>query len=253
MNTCREISLRLLGPASLLFLGDTMVFDRWKWIRSRLPATSKVLADVGCGNGWLALNFARVGYQTLGIGWAGPDIEKATARAAAMGSNARFEVQDIRQLSVRSDLKETFDVVTCLETIEHIIDDVQVMIDLTSLLRPGGRLLLTTPNEGYVPIDVSDAGPFSTVETGEHVRKGYTQERLSHLADQARLEVLEIGFCSGWASQKVTGIMRGLSRRFGYRAAWAVTLPLRLAPPLLDKRRSSRPPYSICLVARKGE
>ena len=253
MSILREALIRLAGPRSLLLLGDTLVLDRWRWIQPRLPAPPVSLVDVGCGNGWLAINCSRLGYQTLGLGWDGPDLIKAKNRAARLGSNARFEVQDVRTLSVRYDLKESFDIATCLETIEHVLDDAGVMVSLANMLRPGGRLILTTPNEAYVPIDTDggDAGPFSVVEDGGHVRKGYTAERLTLLAAQAGLEITEIGFCSSWYSQRVTGLLRRLSRHLGYGPAWAITLPFRLIPTSARRHRRY-PSYSICMSAIKA-
>jgi SAM-dependent methyltransferase len=251
MGILKSASIRLVGPRSLLLLGDPLVLDRWRWLQSRLPPAPASLIDVGCGNGWLAINCASLGYHTLGIGWEGPDLDKAKKRAAAFGSSARFEVQDVRSLSARYDLKECFDVATCFETIEHIIDDLEVMRSLASSLRPGGRLVLTTPNQEYIPMDAGDAGPFSEIEDGQHVRKGYTPERLNYLTEHAGLEVREIGFCSGWSSQKLTALLRGLTRRIGYGPAWALTLPLRLVPPLFDNGEQVHPPYSICMLATK--
>jgi 2-polyprenyl-3-methyl-5-hydroxy-6-metoxy-1,4-benzoquinol methylase len=251
MNALKNASIRLAGPRSLLLLGDTLVLDRWRWLRSRLPAAPASLIDVGCGNGWLAINCSSLGYRTLGVGWAGSDLEKARKRATVFRTDASFEVQDARTLSTRYDLKECFDVATCCETIEHIIDDAELMRSLASTLRPSGRLILTTPNQDYVPMDAGDAGPFREIEDGGHVRKGYTPERLSYLAEQAGLEVAEIGFCSGWSSQKVTTLLRALTRRIGYGSAWALTLPLRLVPPLLDSRDQAHPAYSICMLATK--
>src|ERR1035441_5132236 len=185
MTIFREALVRLAGPRSLLLLGDTTVLDRWRWVKQRLPAAPASLADVGCGNGWLAINCSRLGYGTLGLGWDGPDLAKAKDRAASFGSNARFEVQDVRTLSERHDLKEKFDIVTCLETIEHLLDDAGLMASLANLLRPGGRLILTTPSEAYIPIDAGDDGPFSKAEDGGHVRKGYTADQLRLLTTQA--------------------------------------------------------------------
>jgi SAM-dependent methyltransferase len=251
MGTMQEVFIRLGGPRSLLLLGDTLVLDRWRWIAPRLPSAPASLVDVGCGNGWLAINCSRLGYRALGLGWDGPDLTKARERAARLCSDARFEVQDVRTLSTRYDLKESFDVATCLETIEHVLDDAGLMASLASILRPGGHLILTTPNEGYIPMDAGDAGPFSAVEDGGHVRKGYTAERLNFLANQAGLKIVELDFCSGWSSQKITGLLRALDRRVGYAPAWAATFPLRLLP-LLERRFRAYPAYSICMSAIKA-
>jgi SAM-dependent methyltransferase len=169
-----------------------------------------------------------------------------------LGSEARFEVQDVRTLSTRHEFKECFDIATCFETIEHVLDDAKVMQSLAGLLRPGGLLVLTTPSYEYIPMDAGDAGPFSGIEDGRHVRKGYTPETLTYLAEQAGLKVTDIGFCSGWASQKITTLLRALSRRTGYGPAWALTFPLRLIPPLLDNRDQAYPRYSICMLATKS-
>lgn len=227
-----------------------MVLDRWRWIEPRLPEPPASLVDVGCGNGWLAINCTRLGYRALGLGWDGPDLAKAKDRAGMFGSDARFEVQDVRTLSARQDLKGSFDIATCLETIEHVLDDAGVMVSLANILRPGGRLILTTPNEAYIPIDARDSGPFSVVEDGGHVRKGYTAERLRLLAVEAGLEITEIGFCSPWYSQRITGLLRCLSRYLGYGPAWAATLPCRFAPMSAAWNRRY-PSYSICMSAIK--
>jgi SAM-dependent methyltransferase len=251
MRNFQEALIRLIGPRSLLLLGDTLVLDRWRWIKPRLPASPASLVDVGCGNGWLAINCSGLGYRTLGLGWDGADLARARGRAARLGSDAQFEVQDVRALSARHDLKESFDIATCFETIEHILDDAGVMASLANILRPGGRLFLTTPNEAYIPIDAGDSGPFSVVEDGGHVRKGYTGERLQFLAVQAGLEITEIGFCSSWYSQRITGLIRYLSRYLGYGPAWALTLPFRLVPTSANWHKGY-PPYSICMSAIKS-
>lgn len=239
------------GPSILLLFGDSLVIDRWQWIRKRLPPEPRMILDAGCGNGWLALNCARLGHQTLGLGYDTDDIHRARGRADALGSAARFETQDVRDLDSRPDLAGNFDVVTCTEVIEHIIDDSKLMLDLSVLLRRGGKLLLTTPNLDYIPMDVGDAGPFVSIEDGRHVRKGYSAYDLHRLAEGSGLRVDEISYCSGRASQRFTRLLRSLSRLIGYSSAWALTLPLRVFPLAIDRLRQTYPKYSICMVASK--
>ena len=67
---------------------------------------------------------------------------------------------------------EQFDVAICTENIEHILNDFKLVRDIADCLKPGGRLLLTTPNYNYRAITSNDNGPFCATETGGHVRRG---------------------------------------------------------------------------------
>lgn len=244
--------LRGVGHRPLMLFGDTLVLDRWRWLAPRLPPTPCTILDAGCGNGWLSIACAKRGHETVGLGWDDEHMTRATSRAAILGAHARFEVQDLRELSHRADLVDRFNVVVCTETIEHILDDERLMIALAGTLRRQGRLLLTTPNAAYVPMGYGDEGPFETVETGGHVRKGYDADTLRQLCRQAGLEVDEVSFCSWSWSQRVTRLLRWLTGHVGYGAAWALTLPLRVLPLTLDRGHGPLPPYSICLVASKS-
>jgi SAM-dependent methyltransferase len=252
MRSLKTWLVRLGGARALMVFGDSLVVDRWRWIRTHLPREPSNLVDAGCGNGWLALNCARLGHRTLGLGWDDNDLTRARSRADILNSSARFEVQDLRDLASRPDLTASFDVVTCTEVIEHIIDDSKLMANLAALLRPGGQLLLTAPSSDYIPMDVGDAGPFEAIEDGRHVRKGYSPDGLRGLAEAANLRVIEIAYCSGRASQQLTRLLRALSRSIGYGPAWALTVPLRAIPLAIDRPRQNFPPYSICMVASKG-
>jgi SAM-dependent methyltransferase len=159
----------------------------------------------------------------------------------------------VRHLDAASDLRGRFDTVICLECIEHILDDAKLMRDMAACLKPGGRLLLTSPNADYIPITPGDAGPFWPVETGWHVRKGYTAARLHEFCAGVGLTPRHVTFCSGFLSQKLTWGLRTLGRR-NHLLGWAAILPLRWIPPLIDgvvSRLTNWPGYSICLEADK--
>lgn len=246
-----RIILKNIGPRLLLVFGDTLVLDRWRWLRSQLPHERSTVIDAGCGNGWFAINCARRGHRTIGMGWSDRDLIVANERAMRFQTAVEFQVQDLRELGSRADLVGQFDVVTCSEVIEHIIDDAALMVNLAGLLRPGGRLLLTAPNIAYVPMDAGDAGPFSTVEDGGHVRKGYSPDNIRRIAEEASLNVEAITYCSGRTSQLVTRYLRRLTRYVGYWPAWFLTIGLRTLPPLIDRQDQGYPPYSICMQASK--
>jgi len=252
----QSILVKLFGFPATLIHGDTLVLDRWNWLKSRLPATNngESLIDIGCGTGAFTIGAGLRGYCSLGLSWDTRNQNVAAQRASiCKASSVRFEVQDVRDLGTRADLSSSFDVAICFENIEHILDDRKLMIDIAGCLKPGGRLLLTSPYLLYKPISSLDKGPFSKVEDGWHVRRGYTKGMLQELCSEAGLIVEEFSFTSGIASQKITSLIRSISR-ISHILAWLVTLPLRMLPPLLDgvlTPLTQWPFYSICLAAYK--
>lgn len=243
---------RVIGYGALLLHGDPLVLDRWLWLRRRLPRSGR-LVDVGCGNGAFTMAAAARGLAAVGLTWDEHDLAQATQRARRLGlDSARFEAQDVRSLDARDDLVEAFDVAICLENIEHVLDDERLMRAIAGTLRPTGRLLLTTPNEDYRPIDASHAGPFHPIEDGRHVRKGYRTGDLEDLCARAGLSVIETSSCSGFFSQKVAGVLWRLQQRSRV-GGWIAVLPLRVLPAFdgLVRRFASWPDYSVCVVAEK--
>jgi 2-polyprenyl-3-methyl-5-hydroxy-6-metoxy-1,4-benzoquinol methylase len=122
------------------------------------------LIDVGRGTGAFSIGAALRGHDALGLSWDVRNQRVANERAKICKANtARFEILDVRKLDTKADLIGKFDVAICLETIEHIINDRKLIIDLSTCLKPGERLLLTTPSIFYRPITSGDRGPFSEV------------------------------------------------------------------------------------------
>lgn len=253
-----SLLVRIFGFPATLVHGDTLVLDRWLWLRSRLGRSVRPapLLDVGCGSGAFTIGAAKRGYDALGLSFEERNLRVARERAEICRTpSARFETFDLRRLDSRSDLRNRFEVATCLEVIEHLLNDRKLMCDIAGCLRPGGRLLLTTPYFHYRAITPNEDGPFSTEEDGWHVRRGYTEETLAELCAAAGLEVERFSYCSGFLSQKITFVMRVLTN-YHPLLGWAAILPLRIFPPLLDvmvTRLLGWPYFSICLEARKPE
>jgi 2-polyprenyl-3-methyl-5-hydroxy-6-metoxy-1,4-benzoquinol methylase len=95
------------------------------------------LLEVGCGTGWLA---ARL--QELGDVTATDLADEVIARARAAHPGVRFLAGDFMTLEAGAG----YDVVVCLETLSHFVDQSAFVARLASCLRAGGRLLLTTQN-----------------------------------------------------------------------------------------------------------
>jgi 2-polyprenyl-3-methyl-5-hydroxy-6-metoxy-1,4-benzoquinol methylase len=251
----RNALVMLVGFSATLLHGDTLVWDRWRWLKRRLPRTAngEALLDVGCGTGAFTIGAAKRGYKPIGLSWDARNQAVARERAALCGFNIPFPIQDVRALGEATEYANRFDIALCLENIEHILDDFKLVREIAAALKPGGLLLLTTPNYWYREISRGDRGPFCTTETGWHVRRGYTSTMLRELCSNAGLKVEEISTCSGFFSQKVTGILRRL-QRVSWLLAWVLVMPMRLFPPLFDpliRKHTSWPDFSICLVAYK--
>jgi SAM-dependent methyltransferase len=250
-----DLMLRVLGWRSLLIHGDPCVLDRWLWLRPRLRKGPVRTLDAGCGNGAFSIYAAREGNEVLATSFSERELDDARRRTELLGlRGVEFEVLDLREIDRRRSELGSFDQIICLETIEHLSDDEGLLVSLRSLLRPGGRLLLSTPYEGHRPLYSEERYP-SPVEDGSHVRYGYTPERLRELALAAGLQPEQLGFVSGVVSQRLTNLMRRLTLRLGRLPAWAMMLPLRplvlLDRPLTGLTRSSY--LSLAMVAGRRE
>lgn len=243
--------LRTLGWRSLLINGDPCVLDRWLWLRRHLRSGHARTFDAGCGNGAFAIYAARAGNEVLAASFSEREQEDARRRANALAvSGIEFRILDLREIEDHRAELGTFDQIICLETIEHVLDDQGLLSSLVALLRPGGQLLLSAPFDGHHPLYTEERHP-SAVEDGSHVRYGYSTTRLRQLAEQAGLQVSSESFVSGVVSQKVTDLMRRLTRRFGLPVAWLIVLPLR-ALVVVDRPLSRLLGYPYLSVALCG-
>jgi len=245
--------LKIIVFNATIVHGDTLVWDRWRWIKSFLPITyeRETLLDVGCGSGAFTIGAALRGYNSTGLSWDESNLKIAKERAKILNATgAKFIICDARKLDQKKEFIEKFDFVVNTENIEHILDDKKLIVDIAACMKAGGRLLLTTPNINYYPMTSDDIGPFSKYEDGGHVRRGYSEQMLRELCEIAGLKVEKIEYCSGFVSQKVTAILRILTKITNYQLAWIITFPLRPLVPLLDKFFFGRG-YSICLYAYK--
>ncbi|MBN8806897.1 MAG: methyltransferase domain-containing protein [Sphingomonas sp.] len=251
MRFDRHLLVRLFGFRGAFLHGDTLVADRWRFLRRHLPLTrnGETLLDVGCGSGLFTIGAAKRGYQATGLSWDERNQQTAQTRAQICGvPGTSFPIQDLRDLDRRDDLKERFDVVLNCENIEHILNDDKLMRDIAGCLKPGGRLLFTSPFYYYHALSSADYGPFSTEEDGGHVRRGYTIGMLRELCDLSGLMIEEVTTCSGFFSQQVCKV-----HRLFLGAGWLAIIPLRWMPRLFDSvlMRFGLRGYSICMVAYK--
>lgn len=252
----KNLILKIIGFNFTVISGDPLVINRWFWLKAKLPKTknNEKLLDVGCGSGAFTIGAALRGYDSIGVSWDQRNQSVAVERANILNvNNVSFEICDVRNLDVRSDWFEKFDVCINFENLEHILNDKKLIKDISQCLKPGGRLILTTPYYLYKAINIEDLGPFSSIENGEHVRRGYSECMLRELFTLAGLKVERIEYCSGFLSQKLCALQRIISD-VNPVFAWVVVLPLRMFPILFDTfltKFIKFPFYSICIEGYK--
>jgi 2-polyprenyl-6-hydroxyphenyl methylase / 3-demethylubiquinone-9 3-methyltransferase len=118
---------------------------RLDWIDSLSPLNGKHVVDVGCGGGILADSMARRGAQVLGIDLATKPLRVAQLHAIEAGT-PRIEYREVAVEALAAERPEGFDVVTCMEMLEHVPDPGAIVAACGRLLKPGGWAFFSTIN-----------------------------------------------------------------------------------------------------------
>jgi ubiquinone/menaquinone biosynthesis C-methylase UbiE len=172
--------------------GTISVEDRHWWYRGRRrivsdaiealdrPAGARIL-DAGCGSGRNMVELARFG-EVVGV----DPAEYSVARARERGVGSVVQA-GLEQLPMGDD---EFDVVACLDVIEHLDDDVGALRELSRVTKPGGHLLVTVP--AYPSL-------WSHHDEVNRHRRRYTRRTLR-----------EAMLTGGWQPQRLTGFNTAL-------------------------------------------
>lgn len=117
---------------------------RLEWIRRQAALAGRRVLDVGCGGGILAEAMAREGADVAGIDLAEKPLKVAELHALDTGTAVRYETIAVEDLAVRE--PDSYDIVTCMEMLEHVPDPASVVTACAALAKPGGRVFLSTLN-----------------------------------------------------------------------------------------------------------
>lgn len=119
---------------------------RLEWIDSLAGLAGKTVLDVGCGGGILAESIARRGaQQVLGIDLAARPLGVARLHALEAGVE-NLEYREIATEALAAEMPGRFDVVTCMEMLEHVPDPSAVVRACATLAKPGGWVFFSTLN-----------------------------------------------------------------------------------------------------------
>lgn len=117
---------------------------RTKFIMERLTTPNPRVLDVGCGGGILSEALAKAGADVTGIDLSEPSLE--AARYHAKGQGLKIDYQAIRAEDIADQQAGTFDVVTCMEMLEHVPEPQKVVAACARALKPGGHAFFSTIN-----------------------------------------------------------------------------------------------------------
>ncbi|NCT84017.1 MAG: bifunctional 2-polyprenyl-6-hydroxyphenol methylase/3-demethylubiquinol 3-O-methyltransferase UbiG [Comamonadaceae bacterium] len=118
---------------------------RLGWIQQLCPLAGQRVLDVGCGGGILSDSMARAGAQVLGIDLSTKPLRVAELHAMEAGTEG-VEYREIAVEALAAEQPGGFDVVTCMEMLEHVPDPASVVRACATLVKPGGWVFLSTLN-----------------------------------------------------------------------------------------------------------
>ncbi|QQZ30237.1 bifunctional 2-polyprenyl-6-hydroxyphenol methylase/3-demethylubiquinol 3-O-methyltransferase UbiG [Thiothrix subterranea] len=117
---------------------------RLNYIDDHAHLQGKNVIDIGCGGGILAESMARRGATVTGIDMGATPLE--VAELHALESQVEVTYRQISAEAIAAEAPEQFDVVTCMEMLEHVPDPASVIAACAALVKPGGDVFFSTLN-----------------------------------------------------------------------------------------------------------
>lgn len=158
------------------------------------PLEGLRLADIGCGGGLLSEPLARLGARVTGIDASQRAIDVAKEHASRQSLAVDYRCCTAEDLA--ENLSGEFDVVTCLEIVEHVADVPAFVAAVAGLLKPGGLIVFSTLNRTAKSFAVAIAGAeylLRLLPRGTHDwRRFLTPDELERFAAEAELEVKNV-------------------------------------------------------------
>lgn len=167
---------------------------RLDYIDRRAPLNGKKVLDVGCGGGILSESMAVRGADVTAI-----DMGETPLNVAKLHQHETGVKVDYRQITAEklaNEMPEQFDVVTCLEMLEHVPDPSSIISACSSLVKPGGQIFFSTLNrnpKSYLFAIVGAEYILQMLPKGTHdYSKFIKPSELDRWAREAGLNVLEL-------------------------------------------------------------
>lgn len=164
---------------------------RLEWINSLAPLAGKTVIDIGCGGGILAESMAKKGAHVTGIDLSEKALKVADLHSLESGVQMRYELIAAEDMAARE--AERFDIVTCMEMLEHVPDPSAIVAACAQLAKPGGKVFFSTINrnpKAYLHAVLGAEYLLRLLPKGTHdYSKFITPAELSRFAREAGLSV----------------------------------------------------------------
>lgn len=178
---------------------------RLGWIQSFVPLANKRLVDIGCGGGILADAAARQGAEVLGI-----DLSTKALRVAQLhameAETTGVTYREVSAETLAMEAPAAFDVVTCMEMLEHVPDPASVVMSCAQMVKPGGWVFFSTLNRNpmsFIQAIVGAEYVLKLLPKGTH--EYAKMIRPSELAHFCRAAGLDLKATKGLGYNPITG------------------------------------------------
>jgi len=167
---------------------------RLQYIDNHAHLSGKTVLDVGCGGGLLTEAMARTGANVYGIDMGPGPIEIAKLHLLESGLKVNYEQIPAEEFADKN--PEKFDVVTCMEMLEHVPDPASIIAACAKLVKPGGMVFFSTLNrnaKSYAHAIIGAEYILKMLTPGTHDYKKFIKpSELSQWMRQSNLEIQDI-------------------------------------------------------------
>lgn len=180
---------------------------RLGWIESITSLAGKKILDVGCGGGILAESLSKAGATVSGIDLSSKALKVAELHQLESGTTVHYRSISAEDLAKQE--PEQYDVVTCMEMLEHVPDPNSVVQACANLCKPGGYIFFSTLNrnpKSYLFAIVGAEYILKLLPKGTHEYDKFIKpSELAQFTRQANLELIDI---KGMSYNPITQVYR---------------------------------------------
>ena len=180
---------------------------RLGWIQSITVLQGKQVLDVGCGGGILAESLSKAGASVTGIDLSTKALKVAELHQLESGTNVRY--RSISAEDLAKEEPQSYDVVTCMEMLEHVPNPASVVQACANLCKPGGHIFFSTLNrnpKSYLFAIIGAEYILQLLPKGTHQYEKFIKP--SELAQFSRAAGLEVQQLKGMTYNPITQIYR---------------------------------------------